>query len=298
MSAPPATRLDAFARWLVSALERPRAQTLILWLSFSALLASLDTGLAADDYLHTVMLDRPSPIPGFQRAPLDIFRFCDRRSSPSLLRDGLFSWWDNPDARLAFLRPLSALTHWFDHALFRNVGWVLHLHSALWALLLLFGVRALYRELIADRALATLAFALYALDDARGWLVAWVAARNAAIATAISVWCLVAHVRQRRHQRQKLGLLGPCLFLLALLAGEGSIAIAAYLLAHALYLEEGPLRQRIARLWPYLLVLIAWRIVYKALGYGAFGSSLYVDPLTEPASFLKMLIENGPILLS
>jgi hypothetical protein len=170
-------------RWL----SARRADRVIVVLGFTLLLPSLDTGLAADDYLHAIMLDRPSPIPGFARAPLDIFRFCDPRKFASLFAEGIFSWWDDPNTRLAFMRPLSAMTHVLDHALFRNQGPWLHLHSALWALALYLGVRALYLGLIRDRLVANLALALYVLDDARGWLVSWVAARNAAIATALSV---------------------------------------------------------------------------------------------------------------
>jgi hypothetical protein len=296
-------------RWLLRWLEHPRADRVILWLGFVLLLPSLDTGLAADDYLHTIMLDRPGPIPGFERAPLDIFRFCDPRFAPALLDEGLFSWWDDPQTKLAFLRPITALTHVFDHAFFRNVGWFMHLHSALWALLLLAGVRALYRELISDRLLANLAFALYALDDARGWLVSWVAARNAGVATAISVWTLVAHHRARTAHAQpnarRSGLpdlarasLGPVLFVGALLAGEGSLAVLGYLVAHALFIDAGPLRTRLARLAPYFVLFVVWRIAYKWLGYGVSGSSLYVDPQTDPLSFLSMLVINAPVLLS
>jgi hypothetical protein len=288
-------------------LERPHADRVVLWLGFVLLLPSLDTGLAADDYLHTIMLDRPSAIPAFERAPLDIFRFCDPRFAPALLSEGLFSWWDDPQTKLAFLRPITAITHVFDHALFRNVGWFMHLHSALWALLLLFGVRALYRDLISDKLIANLAFALYALDDARGWLVSWVAARNAAVATAISVWTLVAHHRARSAQlsagERRSGLqwgasLGPLVFLCALLAGEGSSAIGGYLLGYALFLDTGPLRARLWRLSPYLALFIVWSIVYKWLGYGVSGSSLYVHPQTDPWAFLQMLAINGPILLA
>jgi hypothetical protein len=295
-------------RRLLDWLERARADRAILWLGFVLLLPSLDTGLAADDYLHTIMLDRPSAIPAFQRAPLDIFRFCDPRFAPALLSEGLFSWWDDPQTKLAFLRPITAATHVFDHALFRNVGWFMHLHSALWALLLLFGVRALYRDLISDKLVANLAFALYALDDARGWLVSWVAARNAAVATAISVWTLVAHHRacsaqlragaERRSRLHWGASLAPLLFACALLAGEGSIAIAGYLVGYALFLDTGPLRARLLRLWPYLALFVVWRIVYKWLDYGVLGSSLYVDPQNDPWEFLKMLAINAPILLA
>jgi len=281
-------------RWL----EHPHADRVIWLVAVASLLASLDTGLAADDFVQTVMLDRPSAMPGFMRAPLDLFRWCDARFFSPLLSEGVFSWWDDPHTRLAFLRPLSAATHVFDHTFFRNSGPFLHFHSVLWAAFLYLGVRALYRALTPDRTLANLAFALYALDDARGWLVSWVAARNAAIATAFSVWALYAYVLARSGRRPGASWLGVLSLSCALLAGEGAVAILGYFLAYELCLGAGSLRERSLRLLPYACVLIAWRVVYRALGFGAFGSSLYIDPQTEPLAFLSMLLRNGPVLLA
>ncbi|HKU44524.1 MAG TPA: hypothetical protein VJR89_40465 [Polyangiales bacterium] len=278
-------------------LAHPKADRVVLWLGFVLLLPSLDTGLATDDYLHTIMLDRPAPIAGFQRAPLDLFRFADARFSPALIQEGIFAWWDDPTARIAFMRPLTAATHWLDHELWRNVGWLRHLHSALWALWLLFGVRALYREWLSDRFLASLAFALYALDDARGWLVSWVAARNAVIGTAFSVWALVVHLRQRRGQFPAGSWLAPLLLAFGLLGSEGAAAVGCYMLGHTLFEEQGPLVRRLLRLWPYALVLVLWRVPYHAYQFGVIGSGLYADPTQEPLRFLQMLVENAPILL-
>jgi hypothetical protein len=163
-------------------------------------------------------------------------------------QEGIFPWWDDPEARLAFMRPITAATHVLDHALWRDIGWPMHLHSALWALLLLAGVRALYRVWIDDRFLGNLAFALYALDDARGWLVSWVAARNAAVGTALSVWALVVHLRERRGQSRVGFWLAPLLLGLGLLGSEGAAAVGCYVLGHTLFVEQGPLRQRLFRL--------------------------------------------------
>lgn len=280
-------------RWL----SAERADRILVSIGFAALLFSLDTGLAADDFLHTVMLDRPCPLPGFERAPLDIFRFCDPRYFKSLLDLGVFSWWDDPSTRLVFMRPITAATHVLDHALFRANGPLLHLHSALWSLLLFLGVRALYRELIADRLTMNLALALYVLDDARGWLVSWVAARNAAVATAFSVWTLVAHHGARSGRRPSGVWLGPALFVLALLSGEGSLSTCGYLAAYVLFLEQGALRTRLLSLWPYASIVVVWRVMYRALGYGASGSGIYLDPGANPLAFLKPLAINGPLLL-
>jgi hypothetical protein len=292
-TAPRASRYAILVDWLM----RPRAHHVIMLLGFVLLLPSLSTGLAWDDYLHTIMLDRPNPIPAFGRAPLDIFRFCDPSKFAALLSEGVFNWWDDPNTKLAFLRPLTAVTHVIDHALWRNQGAPMHLHSALWALLLFAGVSTLYRALLPDRLVANLALALYALDDARGWLVSWVAARNAAVATAISIWTLVAHHFERSGRLRTRGLVGPLLLAAALLAGEGSIATCGYIVGYSLFLEKGPWLARALRLWPYGVVLVVWRVVYRVLDYGAFGSTMYVDPQNAPLRFLKMLLENGPILL-
>ncbi|HEX2676941.1 MAG TPA: hypothetical protein VHM19_09885, partial [Polyangiales bacterium] len=188
-------------------------------------------------------------------------------------------------------------THALDHALFRNNGVMLHLHSALWSLFLLFGVRALYRALITDRFVANLALALYALDDARGWLVSWVAARNAAIATAFSVWTLVVHHRGRERSRSWQWLFGPGLFALALFAGEGALATVGYLLGYALFLDRGSWQRRLGTLVPYALVALAWRVIYLRLGYGAHGSGLYIDPFADPRGFVRAVWTHAPMLL-
>lgn len=291
----PSARSNVVYRRLHAWLSRPRADWYLCLLAFVLLLPSLDTGLAADDFLQAVMLQRPSQLPGFERAPLDIFRFCDPRHFRSLLDQGVFTWWDDPNTVLAFMRPLSAATHVLDHALFRNNGAVLHFHSALWALCLFLGLRALYRALIPERWVANLALALYALDDARGWLVSWVAARNAAIATALSVWVLVAHIHYRNHALRRT--IPWALFVLALLAGEGSLAITGYLFGYALFLDTGSWRRRLGSLAPYALIVVVWRVVYRALGYGASGSSLYIDPISDPAAFLGALAKHAPTLL-
>ena len=293
-----AARGGGILRGLWRMLDAAHADLIIVVLGFVLLLPSLDTGLAADDYLHAVMLDKPCPLPGFARAPLDIFRFGDPLEFDKLFQQGIFSWWDDPNARLAFLRPVSAITHVIDHELFRLNGPMLHLHSALWGLVLLLGVRALYRTLIADRFLANLALALYALDDARGWLVSWVAARNAAVATALSVWTLYVHHAGRSRQLRGAALWGPVLCLCALLAGEGSVALFGYLLAYALFIERGELKTRLVALMPYVMLIIAWRVVYRIYGFGAQGSSLYHDPQADVFAFAWAWLANTPPLLA
>lgn len=292
-------------RWLQTQLARRAAPLVFAAVSTLILCLSCTTGLSADDYVHTLLLEHGAGIAGFDRAPWDIFRFATPEFTPLLQEAGIFAWWDDPRAKLAFLRPLSALTHVLDHTLFPDSPALMHLHSVLWGAITFAGVIALYRRLIGPGWLLGLSAFLYILDDARCWFSSWVAGRNTVVATALSVWTLWAHVRQRqkagadRHGDAPPGLpyLGLLLFALALLAGEGSVAIAAYLLAYALFMDASGRRPALLALWPYAVLLGAWQVTYRALGYGVAASGLYVHPLTDPVAYGLRLLERSPVLL-
>jgi hypothetical protein len=299
----------ALYRGLRRVLSRPNADRIIIALAIALLGFSLDTGLSADDYIHKLIATGAKALPAFARDPLDMYRFTGGEQTRALMREGVLSWWEDPEAKLAFFRPLSALTHYVDYTLWPQQAWAMHLHSMLWSLLLYWGLLALYRALIAPPWVCALALFFYALDDGRGWFVSWIAARNAVIATAISIWALYFHHRARgggtragqaappdAHARA-FAWLAVTAFGLSLLASEGAASIGGYLFAYALLLDRGSQKARIASLMPYLGVTVVWRVIYKALGYGVLHSGLYFDPLHEPRSFLFALIERVPVLL-
>jgi len=269
----------------------------VVVLALLLLCCGLDGGLSADDYVHSLIARGSHALPGFARHPLDLYRFADSATIHELMREGVLGWWEDPRAKVAFFRPLSALTHVFDYRLFPDRPWLMHLHSVLWSALLLAGVLALYRALLASRFVCALAVFIYALDDARGWLVSWVAGRNAVIATALSVWALCFHVRWRAHGDKRAAAIAPLLLLLALLAGEGAAAILGYLFAYALCLDRGSVRERALSLAPYALLVVPWRLLWIGHGYGVAFSGLYVDPLATPFDFARALIERAPLLL-
>jgi len=282
-------------RWL---LGRPRlpwaAIALALLLSSPCLVA----GLVADDYIHVLRLSPDVGMAGFDGAPLDLFTFVsgEEAQRQALMDAGLFAWWTAADLQLAFWRPVSTLTHVLDHLLWTHSAPLKHVHSMAWFAALLFVVALVYRRFHVPWV-AHLALLLYAVDDARGFVLSFVANRNALVAGALGLGALVAHDRFRR-AGWTMGLwLAPLLLGLGLLAGESALAVTGYLLAHAVFLDTGSLRRRLSRLWPYAVVSGAWMMAYRMLGYGARGSGIYVNPLDEPARFLGVLIERGPVLL-
>ncbi len=289
---------------LLSALSRPRAR---LWwlLAFLLLvgLPSLASGLALDDLLLLEHLSAGgSPITAFQLGPQSVEGIDAWREA------GLYPWWVSDTLRVNFFRPLSALTHALDVALWPGQPWLMHLQSLLWYALLVTALGALYRRLVAAMpaserpqpwVLAGLALLLYAFDDAHAINVAWIAARNSIIGALFGVLALLAFVRARVDHWRPGRVLGPLCLALGLLAAEATVAVLGYILAFALTLDPAPsLRARARALLPYALVLIAWIVLYRALGHGAAGCGLYSDPFADPLGFVGAAIGRGALLLA
>jgi hypothetical protein len=278
-------------RWLES-------DSLPYGLALAALLLTLPAlgaGLQFDDYYHRqVLLGAASPA-----APMRLlFAFLDGDPAQAqrLMDSGVFPWWTLPAAREAFWRPLSALTHWLDYRLWPNHPALMHAHSLLWFGALVAAAAALYRRLAPSLLAAGLAALLYALDDAHGFAAGWLANRNGLLAALFGVLCLQAYLRWRRDAWRPGAVLAPLWLALGLLSAEAALGALAYVAAYALCLDRAPWRGRLRALLPLALVAVGWAGLYRALGYGAWGTA-YVDPLREPLAFARVLLERAPVLL-
>lgn len=273
----------------------------MIWISIGlgvALAApSLTTGTAADDWLQWLVARGDRAIAGLPTSRFDLFSFAghDPRTTPLLVDAGMFPWWTDPAVKLAFWRPLVSLTHVVDWTLWPRSGVAMHLQNLAWFALALAAVAAFYRRFIGGWA-AGLATLLYSIDDAHAPAVAWIANRNAMVAVALSVPVLLAHDRWRARGWRAGAVVAPALLAVALLAGESSLAIAAYLAAYALFVDRAP--RALRSLLPYLAVIVAWRVVYHALGYGTAHSGIYLDPGSEPIAFLRALPSRAAFLLA
>ena len=166
-------------RILAELLQDSRAYGLVVACSFLLLLPAVFTGLAADDYfLRTITLQHHF-VPNLPDSQLDAFVFVqnDNMGMRQWIEKGILPWWTNPHLRVAFWRPLSALTHWLDFKLYPDTPWLMHIHNILWYGLLCMLVLFFYRRfflaywrmpLPGDRIIlvAGLAALLYAVDDA------------------------------------------------------------------------------------------------------------------------------------
>ncbi len=280
-------------------LGRPWVPAATILLALLLVSPCLGVGPFADDYMLLARVDPRLHVPGFAYAPFDLFTFAsgDPGERAVLLEKGVFGWWMAPDFRMSFWRPLSSLTHVLDQLLWPRSSVFAHAQSMLWFAALLTVIAALYRRFHVPW-IAHVALVLYAVDDARAWVVGWTANRNALVAATLAFAALIAHDRARRDGWRPGAWLAPALFGTALLGGESALALTGYLVAHALFIDSGPLARRLARLWPYATLSLAWLLAYKALGYGTSGGGMYLNPLDEPGLYLRALVERLPVLLA
>ena len=267
-------------------------------LSLVLLAPSLFNGLVWDDLGHRLSVQGRGAALGMDD-PLDLFRFVsgDLEANRRLIEDSFLPWYSLPDLRIAFLRPVSAVTHYIDYRFWPEQPVLMHVESELWYGALVLAALAFYRRIEKTPWVAGLAGVLYAWDEAHAMAVGWLANRNAVIAATLGVVTLLLYDRAVRREPARYPWLATGTFTLALLAGESAVATLAYLGAHALCLDDRSPRIRLAGLAPFLAVVVTWRVAYHALGYGAYGSALYIDPLTHPLMFTSAVLDRGPILL-
>jgi hypothetical protein len=289
----PPTRSGRLLAWGRRRLASPSAHAVIIvvTLLMSAPMFWLDYD--TDDYFQLAALDDGAGIAGASRAPWDLYAFANGRGVNEALRnEGVFPWWSDVDVRLAFFRPLASLSRWLDETLWPESIPTMQLHSLLWFFALLWAASQLYRRLLPVPWMGALALLLFASDDTRASTIAWLCNRNAPISLAFGFGALLFHHRARADGDQRARLIAPGLFAIGLLGGETALQVGGYLFAYAVTLDRAPLWRRFVTLLPYGAVVIVWGVVYKLLGYGAYGSAFYLDPVRDPLGFLAVLPER------
>lgn len=235
------------------------------------------------------------------RGFLNHFDFIGRSPSDhqALQESGRLPWWISPDLHMALLRPLASALGQLDHTLLGAAEHPsrMHLHSLLWWIALVSGVGMLLPLLLPLPA-AGLGLLLYCLDDAHIIPVAWAANRSELIANAFVVWAVYCQLRAAQEGHNGLRVATWGLVACALLAGEHAVPGLAYAAIFASSRDfAGP--QRFSRwLAPLLSLIAVYFAARRALGFGAAGLGMYIDPLADPARYAHACRERLPLLFA
>lgn len=279
-----------------------RLPKLPLWLGLVAVALaspSLFIGFHLDDYVHRYLLLRLPGADLLARSYVSPFAIAngDPALNHWLIEQGYAPWWTYDRLLLSFFRPLSAMTHHVDYALWPDSPLLMHAHSLLWFGAVVVAAAFVYRGVLGATLPAGLAAFFYAVDHSHGFPVGWVANRNALPPVLFGTLALYAHDQGRRHGSSVARVLAPACFVVGLLGGEITMGAFAYVLAYAVTLDPGTPKERAASVAPYVVITVVWRAVYNHLGYGARGSGLYLDPVHEPLAFLQSVFVRVPLLL-
>jgi hypothetical protein len=290
---------SAFSRWL----SKPTAPRTIVALALLLCAPALTTGLTGDDYYQKLVLTGGGDIAAIPKDPQQLFSWAsgDPVRAHAMMEVGMTGWWTDPTLVMAYFRPLSVATHHLDYRLWPEQPWLMHAHSLLWFALALGMLGRVYQRLLVPARAAwlpVLALLVFAVDDAHAMTIAWIANRNALVAFTLAMPVLLLHDRAVRDNDRRSGRVAPLLLLVALLAGESALAVTGYLFAYALFIDPAPRTSALRRLLPYAGVAAVWSLGYRALGFGARGSGLVVDPGSEPLRFLGKAAERVPVMLA
>ncbi|HEX7480121.1 MAG TPA: hypothetical protein VF331_20145 [Polyangiales bacterium] len=212
------------------------------------------------------------------------------------IEQGWAPWWIYDQLRLRMFRPVGLMTHWLDALAWPNSAALMHVQSLFWLGLLVLAITRMYRSVL-GKLTAPMAALLFAIDHTHGFEVGYICNRYALVTALFGVLSFDCFLRSRVHGDRHAAFIGPLLYIVALLSGESTIAIAGYVLAYAVFAEAGPWLRRALACSPYLLITLIWRAAYNRAGYGATGSGLYIDPGREPMHFFLELLQRGPVLL-
>ncbi|KGM41439.1 hypothetical protein JY96_18945 [Aquabacterium sp. NJ1] len=260
---------------------------------------AMNMGLMGDDYLHWSLLTgrATNAQPG---SFFGLFTFADgsQQANQLLMDSGKLVWWASDHLRIAFWRPLAELSQKLDYLWWPDSPVLMHLHNLLLYGVMILLVGKLFHELDTDRRQAGTATWLFAGNMLHVFAVAWLASRNQMLCGILLALTVLAYHRWRQGQSALYGVLAAASLITGLFSAEAAIQTMGYLLAYALFIEQGkPLLNRFGALLPFIVIVLAWKATHSHLGYGSFGSPGYVDPSSNPAGFLTSLMLRLPALM-
>ncbi len=291
-----ANQKDRIQQWLSSS-----KMPIILALAAMVLVSgTLGTGIYFDDHIHRLKLESPHLWPQSEYGTFEgLFAFGSGNPGhvQQAMEMGMAPWWTNPKLKIAFFRPISAMTHWIDYHFWPDKPVLMHLQSILWLGAFVLTAALFYRRILSPLWVAGLAALLFAIDDAHGIPAGWLANRNALIAAVWGMVALICHDRWRRDGWRAGAVGGPACFLLGLFSAEAGLGAGAYLVAYEMFLANDTPRKKMLVILPYAAVGVLWYAIYHLWGFGTEGGGGYIDPARNPLGYLAALVERLPVLL-
>lgn len=284
----------------------------IFFILLVAIMTHLPTSFSsfvADDFMQWAMVHGSDTLheKGFSKAhpdkPLleklkDGFHFFSHEAGTNqeYRNYGNLFWWASNEASMVPFRPLAAATHWFDYQLFGDKLYAHRIHTLIYFLLLSIVLYLLFQKIEPDSRVVLFATMLMVVDFSLTKSFNWVVARNSIMACALGVISILFFIDWRQHQEKTKFILCVVFLVLGLLTAEAAISAVAYMGAYVLCVERQPLLKKALPMMPFIIIIVAWRVLYNQGGFGASEIGQYVDPGRSPVEFFSNFLTVFPLI--
>jgi hypothetical protein len=286
-----------FLRRLYDAVLRHRV-AVCLSLGLLLLLPSLSGGFYLDDLWHQALLDaHTGGMDGKTTLELCLGLWSWDTGLPG--RDYLFTspyklaWFADLDLSVRFFRPLTGWTMLVNHRLGGSDPFGYHVvNLALWLLFAAAGLE-LHRQLLpapGARPALLLAGLFFVLSDTHEYNVVWIGGRHGLLDALFSLVCILLYDRFRHRGGLSNLALAVAALGLGLASGEMALLTLVWIAAYEVFLSHDPPRLRIACASPLFILAAGYLAFYVSSGYGAYGSTWYLNPLDRPLDFLQVAL--------
>ncbi len=260
---------------------------------------ALRSGFMPDDFIWLGVWDHIPPPAPLGNTPLDVYRTATGipEHTLKLAHVGVFPWWVEPTVRVSFFRPLGSLLYGLDHLLYNRVAVAYQLHSVLWYVGLVALAGVLLKRVL-PTAVAGVAMFLFAIWGSHAAVLGWLSYRSVVMSLMFGVLGLFFHI-QWREQGRRNALVGALVsFALALLCGETMVILSPYVLAYEFFSGPGAAKDKLRGLLPFGVLMAIYFVAYRAMGYGAGGSDMYLDALGTPVAWFQAMLGRVPAAIA
>ncbi|RKG73010.1 hypothetical protein D7W79_26745 [Corallococcus exercitus] len=259
----------------------------------------LRVGFMPDDFIWLGVWDHVPPPAPLGNTPLDVYRTATGipEHTLRLAHVGVFPWWVEPSVRVAFFRPLGSLLYGLDHLLYNRVAVAYQMHSVLWYVGMVVLAGVLLKRVL-PTAVAGVAMFLFAIWGSHSAVLGWLSYRSVVMSLLFGILGIYFHVKWREEKRTG-SLVGALVsFALALLCGETMVILSPYVLAYEAFSGPGQAKDKLKGLIPFGVLMAGYFALYRALGYGAGGSDMYLDAVGTPVDWFKAMLTRVPAAIA
>lgn len=204
-------------------------------------------------------------------------------------------WSMNPATKVNFFRPLSSALMALNFMVSGLTPLGYTVHSLLWYLAAIFFLGLFLLRIFPQprsnrfHPALYLVLVMFAVSTSHFPTLFWNAARWILVSVTFGLAGLVAHLKWREEHWRPGRFISLLAVGMALLAGEASLAILAFLAAYEFFDRADTVKKRLSALLPIVSMVAVYLAVYRLMGCGTAGIEAYMDPFNDAIAFLTAL---------